>query len=50
LRHKVFKIKMDQVSACPNCRLTMLKKQPCWNGDGGLVSLVQPFAEHRAEG
>jgi hypothetical protein len=26
------------------------QKQPCWNGDGGLVSLVQPFAEHRAEG
>ena len=55
LRHKVFKIKIDQVaatgtntlvSACANCRLTMDESKTHWKWDGGLESLVEIVAEH----
>ncbi|EEW25313.1 (Fe-S)-binding protein [Rhodobacter ferrooxidans] len=59
LRHKVFKIKMDQVaatgtgtlvSACANCRVTMEESKAHWKWDGGLESLVEIVAEHLDEG
>lgn len=55
LRHKVFKLKMDQVaatgtntlvSACANCRLTMDESKTAMKWDGGLESLVELIAEH----
>jgi Fe-S oxidoreductase len=55
LRHKVFKIKMDQVeqtgagtmlSSCANCRLTMDESKEHWHWDKGLGSLVEVLAEH----
>ena len=55
LRHKVFKIKMDQVeetgaktmvSSCSNCRLTMDESKAHWKWDGGLASLVDIIADH----
>jgi len=55
LRHKVFKIKMDQVeqtgagtmlSSCANCRLTMDESKAHWHWDKGLGSLVEVLAEH----
>lgn len=58
LRHKVFKIKMDQVektgaktmiSACSNCRLTMDESKAHWKWDGGLDSLVELIADHLVE-
>lgn len=58
LRHKVFKIKMDQVeetgaktlvSACSNCRLTMDESKAHWKWEGGLESLVEILAAHLAE-
>ena len=58
LRHKVFKIKMDQVeqtgaktmvSACSNCRLTMDESKAHWKWDGGLGSLVEIIADHLVE-
>lgn len=54
LRHKAFKIKIDQVqatgtgtlvSACANCRLTMDESKQYWNWGGGLESLVEIVAE-----
>ncbi len=59
LRHKVFKIKIDQVaatgtgtlvSACANCRLTMDESKTYWKWEGGLESLVEIVAEHLDEG
>jgi Fe-S oxidoreductase len=58
LRHKVFKIKIDQVAAtgaetmvssCANCRLTMDESKSHWKWDGGLASLVEIIAEHLDE-
>lgn len=58
LRHKVFKIKIDQVeatgthtlvSACANCRLTMDESKLHWKWDGGLESLVEIVAENLVE-
>lgn len=58
LRHKVFKIKMDQVeatgaetmvSSCSNCRLTMDESKAHWKWEGGLGSLVEIIAEHLVE-
>jgi Fe-S oxidoreductase len=58
LRHKVFKIKMDQVeqtgaatmvSSCSNCRLTMDESKAHWKWEGGLASLVDLLAEHLIE-
>ena len=58
LRHKVFKIKMDQVektgadtmvSACANCRLTMDESKEHWHWDTGLDSLVEVLADHLDE-
>ncbi len=58
LRHKVFKIKMDQVeqtgaatmvSACSNCRLTMDESKAHWKWEGGLGSLVEIIADHLDE-
>jgi Fe-S oxidoreductase len=58
LRHKVFKIKMDQVeetgakamvSSCSNCRLTMDESKAHWKWEGGLVSLVDIIADHLVE-
>ncbi|MDR3472990.1 MAG: (Fe-S)-binding protein [Devosia sp.] len=58
LRHKVFKIKMDQVeqtgaktmvSSCSNCRLTMDESKAHWKWEGGLGSLVEIIADHLAE-
>ena len=58
LRHKVFKIKMDQVeqtgagtmlSSCANCRLTMDESKEHWHWDKGLGSLVETLAEHLDE-
>ncbi len=58
LRHKVFKIKMDQVektgaqtmvSACSNCRLTMDESKAHWKWEGGLASLVEIVADHLIE-
>ncbi len=55
LRHKVFKIKIDQVertgartmvSSCSNCRLTMDESKAHWKWDGTLASLVEIVAEH----
>ncbi|MBK9495745.1 MAG: succinate dehydrogenase/fumarate reductase iron-sulfur subunit [Alphaproteobacteria bacterium ADurb.BinA280] len=55
LRHKVFKLKMDQVeatgtktlvSACANCRMTMDESKTHMKWDGGLESLVELIAEH----
>jgi len=54
LRHKVFKIKMDQVeetgadtliSSCANCRLTMDESKDHWKWQQGLDSLVELLAE-----
>lgn len=59
LRHKVFKIKMDQVedtgagtmiTACANCRLTMDESKDHWHWDKGLDSLVEVLAAHLDEG
>jgi Fe-S oxidoreductase len=59
LRHKVFKIKMNQVedtgagsliSACANCRLTMDESKEHWKWDKGLDSLVELLAEHLDDG
>jgi Fe-S oxidoreductase len=59
LRHKVFKIKMDQVeqtgaetmvSSCSNCRLTMNESKAHWKWQGGLASLVDLLADHLIEG
>ena len=58
LRHKVFKIKMDQVeqtgaktmvSSCSNCRLTMDESKAHWKWEGGLASLVEIVADHLVE-
>ena len=58
LRHKVFKIKMDQVektgaktmvSSCSNCRLTMDESKAHWKWEGGLASLVDIIADHLAD-
>jgi Fe-S oxidoreductase len=58
LRHKAFKIKIDQVaatgtntliSACANCRLTMDESKLYWKWDGGLESLVEIVADHLDE-
>ncbi len=58
LRHKVFKIKMDQVeatgaksmiSSCSNCRLTMDESKAHWKWEGNLKSLVDVLADHLAE-
>ena len=58
LRHKVFRIKMDQVektgaktmvSACSNCRLTMDESKAHWKWEGGLASLVEIVADHLIE-
>ncbi len=58
LRHKVFKIKMDQVeetgaktmvSSCSNCRLTMDESKAHWKWEGGLASLVDIIADHLVE-
>jgi Fe-S oxidoreductase len=55
LRHKVFKLKMEQVeatgadtmiSSCSNCRLTMDESKEHWHWDKGLDSLVEILAEH----
>ncbi len=59
LRHKVFKIKMDQVeqtgagtmvSSCSNCRLTMDESKEHWKWGGGLASLVELLADHLESG
>jgi Fe-S oxidoreductase len=58
LRHKVFKIKMEQVeqtgaktmvSSCSNCRLTMDESKAHWKWEGGLASLVELLAGHLIE-
>lgn len=58
LRHKVFKIKIDQVertgaktmvSSCSNCRLTMDESKAYWKWEGGLASLVEIVADHLLE-
>jgi Fe-S oxidoreductase len=58
LRHKVFKIKMDQVeatgtktmvSSCSNCRLTMDESKAHWKWDGGIEGLVEIVADHLVE-
>ncbi len=58
LRHKVFKIKIDQVektgaetlvSACANCRLTMDESKLALDWKGGLDSLVEIIADHLVE-
>jgi Fe-S oxidoreductase len=58
LRHKVFKIKIDQVektgtdtlvSSCANCRLTMDDSKAALKWSGKLGSLVEIVAEHLAE-
>lgn len=55
LRHKVFKLKIDQVaktgaatmvSSCANCRLTMDESKEYWKWQGGLDSLVEVIAAH----
>ncbi len=55
LRHKVFKIKIDQVektgthtlvSSCANCRLTMDDSKAALKWGGELGSLVEIVAEH----
>jgi Fe-S oxidoreductase len=55
LRHKVFKLKMEQVeetgadtmiSSCSNCRLTMDESKEHWHWDKGLDSLVEILANH----
>jgi Fe-S oxidoreductase len=59
LRHKVFKIKIDQVektgaktlvSSCSNCRLTMSESKDHLKWEGGLGSLVEIIAEHLDDG
>ena len=59
LRHKVFRIKIDQmeatgaqmmVSACSNCRLTMDESKAALHWDGELGSLVELIAEHLEAG
>ena len=58
LRHKVFKIKMDQVeqtgagtvlSSCANCRLTMAESKEHWHWDRELDSLIEVLADHLLE-
>ena len=58
LRHKVFKIKMDQVertgaktmvSSCSNCRLTMDESKAHWKWDGEIAGLVEAVADHLVE-
>jgi Fe-S oxidoreductase len=58
LRHKVFKIKMDQVeetgagtmlSSCANCRLTMTESKEHWNWNRELDSLAEVLADHLVE-
>ena len=58
LRHKVFRIKMDQmdktgagtmVSACANCRLTIDESKTAMNWGGKLESLVEIIADHLEE-
>jgi len=58
LRHKVFKIKMDQVeatgtttmiSSCSNCRLTMDESKAHWKWAGEIEGLVDIVAEHLVE-
>ncbi|MFC2969640.1 (Fe-S)-binding protein [Acidimangrovimonas pyrenivorans] len=58
LRHKAFKIKIDQVeatgtdtlvSACANCRLTMDESKEYWKWGGGLESIVELIADHLDE-
>lgn len=58
LRHKVFRIKMDQVedtgantlvSACANCRLTMDESKEHWKWEKGLDSLVEILAANLDE-
>ena len=55
IRHKVFKIKMDQVeatganslvSACSNCRLTMDESKAHYQWPHELGSLVEILADH----
>ncbi|MFN3867493.1 MAG: (Fe-S)-binding protein [Hyphomicrobiaceae bacterium] len=58
VRHKVFKIKMDQVeatgttklvSACSNCRLTMDDSKAHYHWPHELASLVEVLADHLDE-
>lgn len=58
LRHKVFRIKIDQVeksgaktmvSSCSNCRLTMDESKAALKWEGGLASLVELIADHLIE-
>jgi Fe-S oxidoreductase len=58
LRHKVFKIRMDQVeetgvksmvSSCSNCRLTMDESKDHWNWPHDIESLVEIVADHLIE-
>lgn len=55
LRHKVFRIKMDQVeqsgadalvSSCANCRLTMDESKAHFKWDHDLISIVEVLADH----
>jgi Fe-S oxidoreductase len=59
LRHKVFKIKMDQVeatgtnklvSACSNCRLTMDESKAHHQWPHEIASMVEILAEHIDDG
>lgn len=59
LRHKVFRLKIDQteatgadvlVSSCANCRLTMDDSKAALNWQGELGSLVEIIAENLDEG
>jgi Fe-S oxidoreductase len=58
LRHKVFKIRMDEVeetgvksmvSSCSNCRLTMDESKAHWNWPHDIESLVEIIADHLVE-
>jgi Fe-S oxidoreductase len=58
LRHKVFKIRMDEVedtgaeamvSSCSNCRLTMDESKEHWNWRHDIESLVELVADHLVE-
>lgn len=58
LRHKVFKIKIDQVeatgtktmvSSCSNCRLTMDESKAHWKWDGAIDGLVEIIADRLIE-
>ncbi len=58
LRHKVFKIRMNEVedtgaesmvSSCSNCRLTMDESKAHWNWAHDIESLVEIVADHLIE-